>query len=126
MQRGGVGTRVLLVESDPVQRTRVADWLGALPGVTVVAVESAGQAMSRERPQSFQLCVLRHELAGVDGLTLGAMIRQLNADARLVLLGSTASPHLAALAREHGFATVVHEPPNRAEVMRWVGAGGLD
>jgi CheY-like chemotaxis protein len=113
-------TRVLVVESDPVQRTMVADWLGALPGVSVVAVASAGQAMACERPQGFHLCVLRHELGGVDGLTLGAMLRQLNAEARLVLLGSGACPHLVSLAREHGFTAVVDGALVREQVEGWV------
>lgn len=113
-------TRVLVVESDPVQRTMVADWLGAMPGVTVVAVASAGQAMACDRPQGFHLCVLRQDLGGVDGLTLGAMLRRLNAEARLVLLGSGACPHLVSLAREHGFTAVVDGALVREQVEGWV------
>ena len=67
--------------------------------------------------------MLRHELGGVDGLTLGAMLRQLNAEARLVLLGSGACPHLVSLAREHGFTAVVDGALDRDEVVAWVGTG---
>jgi len=120
MPQEGDRTRVLVVESDPVQRDLVADWLTSLPGVSVVAVASAGQAMACDRPQTFHLCLLRHDLDGVDGLTLGAMIRRLNANARLVLLGSGAGPHVAVLAREHGFDAVVNGAPAREQVEGWL------
>jgi CheY-like chemotaxis protein len=120
--RSGGRTRVLVVENDPVRRLTVAGWLRSMPGVTVVAVASAGQAMASGQARGCHLCLLRHELGGVDGLTLGAMIRQVNADARLVLLGSGPSPHLAGLAREHGFAAVVDGTPDREQVEGWLGA----
>lgn len=103
-------TLVLVVERDPDTRAALARAVGARPGVTVVAVGTASEALAGGRVPRFGLCLLRHELSGVDGLTLGAMIRSLNADARLVLLRSTRCPRTASLAFEHGFEAVVQIP----------------
>jgi CheY-like chemotaxis protein len=116
LDAGGGPTRVLVVEREPTRRAAMTRWLESLEGVTVVAVASAHEALASERPHSFGLYLLRHELSGVDGLTLGAMIRVFNTEARLVLLHAGSCPRTRRLALEHGFAAVVEDPLLREQL----------
>ena len=61
-------------------------------------------------PTSFDVCVLDYGLDGANGLTLGAMLRELNPDARLILLSGGMNPTIESLAIEHGFGNVFSKP----------------
>ncbi len=112
----GDGTRVLVVEGDDGQRLALARWLASMPGVEVTAVSTAREALAAEPAATYGVCLLRRELDGVDGITLGAMIRTVNADARLVLMCGGSCPRTARLAFEHGFAAVVEGPVAREQL----------
>lgn len=106
--RGSV--RVLLVDDDPSVLSSIAEWLEVACGAEVTAVGSAEEAMVATQPGSFDVCILDYRLGGANGLTLGAMLREINPAARLILLSGQLSTSLEALAFEHGFGRVFAKP----------------
>jgi CheY-like chemotaxis protein len=106
--------RVLVVDGDPVTRDELVAWFGDDPRIDVEAFSSAEQALTQSSGSSFDLCLLDHDLDGVDGVMLGAMIRALNPGARLVLMSEAVHGPLVRRAIEHGFQSVVAKPcPSR-------------
>ena len=103
-------TRVLVVDDDPQVLDSLARWLGTRRDLEVCACASAEEAMVSTSPHRFDVCILDYQLAGANGLTLGAMLRELNPDARLILLSGSVSPGVESLALEHGFGRVFTKP----------------
>jgi DNA-binding response OmpR family regulator len=66
--------------------------------------------MAKISPGSFDVCVLDYRLTGTDGLTLGAMLREINPAARLILVSGELSSSVESLAREHGFRRIFTKP----------------
>jgi DNA-binding NtrC family response regulator len=102
--------RVLLVDDDPAVLASIAEWLAVACGAEVTAVGSAEEAMVATQPDSFDVCILDYRLGGANGLTLGAMLREINPAARLILLSGQLSAGLEVLALEHGFGRVFAKP----------------
>lgn len=102
--------RILVVEDDPGVLDAVRTWLSDRDGVEVYAFGSAEEAVRRDLPAGFDACLLDYRLGGVDGLMLGAMIREIDPGARLVLMSGMLTPRIERLALEHGFHAVVHKP----------------
>lgn len=102
--------RVLLVDDDLDILEALASWLKASCDAEVTAFGSAEEAMASISPGSFDVCVLDYCLAGTDGLTLGAMLREINPAARLILVSGELSGNLESLAREHGFGRIFTKP----------------
>jgi CheY-like chemotaxis protein len=102
--------RVMLVDDDPAILEAVTEWLELRCGAEVAAFGSAEEAMVATQPGTFDVCVLDYQLGGTDGLTLGAMLRQINPAARLILLSGELSAAIEALAFEHGFGRVFTKP----------------
>jgi len=100
----------MLVDDDPAVLETLADWLEARCGAVVTTFASAEEAMSARRPESFDVCVLDYRLTGANGLTLGAMLREINPEARLILLSGELSATVESLAFEHGFGRVFAKP----------------
>jgi len=73
------GRKVLIVEDDPVQREAIKA-LFTMPDVTVVAVESGGQALQALKSAFFNCMVFDLKLPDIDGYDLLEMI---NRDERL-------------------------------------------
>ena len=112
--------RVLLVDDDPLVRETMVRWLSDRCGASVASYSSAEEAMSSHRPDGFDVCILDYRLDGADGVTLGAMLRQLNPDARLILLSGQLSANTRALAAEHGFGTIFEKPVSLDKLLRAV------
>jgi CheY-like chemotaxis protein len=102
--------RILMVDDDPAVLQAMAEWLHDRCGAEVFAFASAEQAMVSTTPGSFDVCILDYRLEGVNGLTLGAMLREINPKALLILLSGELSPTLELLAFEHGFGRVFAKP----------------
>lgn len=102
--------RVLMVDDDLDLLEAMTDWLQLRCGAVVTACASAEEAMVATQPDSFDVCVLDYRLAGADGLTLGAMLREINPEARLILLSGQLSATIESLALEHGFGRVFEKP----------------
>jgi CheY-like chemotaxis protein len=102
--------RVLVVEDDPGILGVIREWLCDRHNVDVYAFTSAEEAVADELPTGFDICLLDYRLGGVDGLMLGAMIREIDPRANLVLMSGVLSPRIEHLALEHGFRAVVHKP----------------
>lgn len=100
----------MLVDDDPAILSAITDWLQARCGAVVLAFRSAEEAMTAAEPDSFDVCILDYCLAGANGLTLGAMLREINPEARLILLSGELSATIEALAFEHGFGCVFTKP----------------
>ena len=66
--------------------------------------------MVATEPDSFDVCILDYRLGGADGLTLGAMLREINPEVQLILLSGELSANIEALALEHGFGRVFCKP----------------
>jgi two-component system response regulator DesR len=105
-----VGQRVLVVDDDPSFLETMSGWIETHCNVEVVAYSSAEEAMVSATPDGFDVCVLDYELAGANGLTLGAMLRQINPGIRLILTSGELPPGIEALAHEHGFGRVFTKP----------------
>ena len=103
-------TRVLIVDDDLDIRDLLTDWLERRCGAQVTACASAEEAMAATAPKSFDAFVLDYRLTGTDGVTLGAMLREINPDARLILLSGHLSSTIESLAFEHGFGQVFTKP----------------
>jgi len=88
----------------------MTEWLQLRCGAVVTAYASAEEAMAAARPDSFDVCILDYRLTGANGLTLGAMLREINPEARLILLSGQLSTTIEALALEHGFGGVFEKP----------------
>ena len=101
---------VLIVDDDLDLLEALSEWIEARCGATVTSCSSAEEAMVATIPQSFDVCVLDYRLAGADGLTLGAMLREINPDARLILLSGELSATIETLAIEHGFGQIFTKP----------------
>lgn len=102
--------RVLIVDDDLALLAAMSDWLQLRCGAEVTTFASAEEAMAASRPESFDVCVLDYRLAGADGLTLGAMLREINPGVRLILLSGQLSATIESLALEHGFGRVFEKP----------------
>jgi CheY-like chemotaxis protein len=102
--------RILLVDDDPLVLDALSGWLEAECGAEVIACTSAEQAMALTSPARFDVCILDYQLTGADGLTLGAMLRELNPATRLILLSGNLSPAVESLALEHGFGRIFRKP----------------
>lgn len=102
--------RVLVVEDDTDILDAIRVWLSDRDNLDVYAFESAEDAVAVDLPTGFDVCLLDYRLGGVDGLMLGAMIREIDPSARLVLMSGFLSPRIERLALEHGFRAVVSKP----------------
>ena len=104
------GPRVLIVDDDVDLMEALAEWLEARCGARVTACASAEEAMVETSPGSFDVFLLDYRLTGADGVTLGAMLREINPDARLILLSGELSANVETLAMEHGFGRIFTKP----------------
>ena len=102
--------RVLIVDDDLALLAAMSDWLRIRCGAEVTTFASAEEAMVATQPHNFDVCVLDYRLAGADGLTLGAMLREINPNVRLILLSGELSATIESLALEHGFGRVFEKP----------------
>jgi len=102
--------RVLMVDDDLALLEAMTEWLQLRCGAVVTAFASAEEVMVAARPDSFDVCILDYRLTGANGLTLGAMLREINPEARLILLSGQLSTTIEALALEHGFGRVFEKP----------------
>ena len=102
--------RILLVDDDPAILDALSSWLELECGAEVIACTSAEQAMRSTAPGCFDVCILDYQLTGVNGLTLGAMLREINPATRLILLSGNLSPTVKTLASEHGFGRIFSKP----------------
>ena len=107
---GNEAIRIMIVDDDPAVLAAITDWLQARCAAVVLAFRSAEEAMVATEPGSFDVCILDYRLAGADGLTLGAMLREINPEARLILLSGELSATVESLAFEHGFGRVFTKP----------------
>jgi two-component system response regulator RegA len=101
---------VLIVDDDLDLMKAMAEWLETRCGADVTSCASAEEAMVATTPGSFDVCVLDYRLNGADGVTLGAMLREINPDARLILISGEWSSTLESIALEHGFGCVFSKP----------------
>lgn len=102
--------RVLVVEDDLDLLDALRSWLEHRPGVEAYTFASAEEAVASNLPSGFDLCLLDYRLGGVDGVMLGAMIREIDPRTRLVLMSGVLTHRVERLALEHGFQTVVAKP----------------
>ena len=102
--------RVLMVDDDAALLEAMADWLEERCGAQVTSFTSAEEVMAVTLPGSFDVCVLDYRLEGADGLTLGAMLKEINPGIRLILLSGELSATIESLAIEHGFGRVFSKP----------------
>lgn len=102
--------RILVVDDDLALLEAMCDWLQVRCGAEVTAMASAEEAMVATQPQTFDVCVIDYRLTGADGLTLGAMLREINPGVRLILLSGELSANVESLAFEHGFGRVFEKP----------------
>jgi len=102
--------RVLIVDDDRDLMEAIASWLESRCGALVTSCCSAEEAMVATTPESFDVCVLDYRLEGANGVTLGAMLREINPDAQLILLSGDLSSTIETSAREHGFGRVFSKP----------------
>lgn len=107
---GTTNPRVLLVDDDLAVLESLTAWLEETCHAEVVAFGSAEEVMATTAPDSFDVCVLDYRLAGANGLTLGAMLRELNPSVRLILVSGELSGDVESLAMEHGFGSVFTKP----------------
>jgi len=106
--------RVLVVEDDLDLLEALRSWLGDRPGIEAYTFASAEEAVASDLPAGFDLCLLDYRLGGVDGVMLGAMIREIDPRTRLVLMSGVLTPRVERLALEHGFQAVVSKPVSLA------------
>jgi len=102
--------RVLMVDDDPSVLESMTEWLEERCRAEVTAYSSAEEVMASVQPGSFDVCILDYHLDGANGLTLGAMLRQILPGARLILLSGELSANIEMLAFEHGFGRVFAKP----------------
>lgn len=102
--------RILVVDDDLALLEAMCDWLHVRCGAEVTAMASAEEAMVATQPHNFDVCVIDYRLGGADGLTLGAMLREINPGVRLILLSGELSATIESLAFEHGFGRVFEKP----------------
>lgn len=110
--------RVLMVDDDQALLDALADWLQTRCGAEVTALASAEEVMASTRPDSFDVCVLDYRLNGANGLTLGAMLREINPEARLILISGGITSTIETLALEHGFGRVFTKPVSPEKLAR--------
>ena len=110
--------RVLMVDDDTALLDAMSEWLQTRCGAVVTAVASAEEAMASLQPDSFDVCILDYCLDGANGLTLGAMLREINPDARLILVSGGMTSTIESLAIEHGFGRVFSKPVSPEKLAR--------
>jgi CheY-like chemotaxis protein len=108
--RSRASVRILVVEDDPDLLEAIRGWLETRPGIETYAFTSAEEAVASDLPSGFDLCLLDYRLGGVDGVMLGAMIREIDPRTRLVLMSGVLTPRVERLALEHGFQSVITKP----------------
>ena len=102
--------RVLVVDDDRAVLESMKEWLELRCGAEVFAFASAEELMATSLPGTIDVCVLDYRLEGANGLTLGAMLREINPDTQLILVTGDISPRVRSLALEHGFGRVFAKP----------------
>ncbi len=115
-------TRVLMVDDDQALLDALSDWLQASCGAEVTAFTSAEEAMAASQPSSFDVCILDYGLEGANGLTLGAMLREINPEARLILMSGGITATIESLAIEHGFGRVFAKPVSPQKLAKAIGS----
>jgi DNA-binding NtrC family response regulator len=99
--------RVMIVVDEP---TSLRQSVERLVDARVVSVTSAIEALAEGTPDGFDVFLLEHQRSDLDGLTLGTMIREINPEARLVLIDGCGDPKIEELALELGFYAVLTRP----------------
>jgi two-component system C4-dicarboxylate transport response regulator DctD len=99
-----------MVDDDPFILESFSAWLETRCGAEISAFSSAEEAMAALTPDGFDVCILDYRLDGANGLTLGAMLREINPAAHLILLSGNLPPEVESLAFEHGFGQVLVKP----------------
>jgi two-component system response regulator RegA len=107
-----------MVDDDLALLDALSDWLQTRCGAVVTAVTSAEEVMASTQPGSFDVCILDYRLNGANGLTLGAMLREINPDARLILISGGINSTIESLALEHGFGRVFAKPVSPEKLAR--------
>jgi two-component system nitrate/nitrite response regulator NarL len=102
--------RVLMVDDDLALLEAMTEWLEERCRAEVTVFDSAEKVMAEIRPGSFDVCILDYRLDGANGLTLGAMLREINPGARFILLSGELSSNIESLAFELGFGRVFSKP----------------
>ena len=113
--------RVLMVDDDRALLEAMTVWLELRCGAEITTCSSAEEAMVATQPDSFDVFVLDYRLAGANGLTLGAMLREINPSARLILLSGELSTTIEDLALEHGFGRVFQKPVAPESLLQAIG-----
>lgn len=113
--------RVLMVDDDRALLEAMTVWLELRCGAEITTCSSAEEAMVATQPDSFDVFVLDYRLAGANGLTLGAMLREINPSARLILLSGELSTTIEDLALEHGFGRVFQKPVSPESLLQAIG-----
>ncbi len=101
--------RVVIATADDVWRPVVEAWMLERVDLQVVKVRSVLELLDLEDLDRLHLVVLDHHLPGIDGLVAGAMLREINPAARLVLATADPFPTLRQLAEEIGFWDVMEK-----------------
>ncbi len=101
--------RVVIATADDAWRPVVEAWMLERVDLQVVKVRSVMELLDLEDLDRLDLAVLDHHLPGIDGLVAGAMLREINPGARLVLATGEPSHGLRQLAEEIGFWDVMEK-----------------
>ena len=123
-----IAIRLLLVDDHPVMRAGLANLLNSEPGFSVVGQASDGERgvtlWSQLRPD---VCLLDITMHGIDGIETLRQIRQLSADARVVMLTSSEAAEDVAQALKAGACGYITKQVEHEELVaaiREAHAGG--
>lgn len=106
----GRPVRLLVVDADPAATSSLEEWLAAHPEVELERRWSARETLSAMPCEHYDLCLIDEDGGDVDGVTLGAMILQMNPRSRVVLMTGRVTSPLRQRALEHGFRGVLAKP----------------
>jgi len=118
---GRRGLRVLIVSRDELWRPSVEAWMLERTELEVSKVRGAAEMLELPDLDRYDLALVDLELDRLDGLTVGAMLREINPAMHLVLAYGERRPSIEAEARESGFTSVVAKD----ELAAWTPARGV-
>jgi two-component system nitrogen regulation response regulator NtrX len=104
-----VNARLLVVDDERSIRDILAQVLG-YEGYIVEVAASGGEALNRYRQQPFDLVLLDVKMQGIDGIDTLAQLRQLDPDARVVMISGHGTISTAVQAVKQGAFDFLEKP----------------
>jgi two-component system, NtrC family, response regulator HydG len=101
--------RILIVDDEPIVRKSLASWFEE-EGYTVSVAASGRETLEKLTQEEWDIYLLDIKMPGMDGLELQRRIKEINAQATIIIMTAYASVETAVEAMKHGAYDYIVKP----------------